>query len=642
MPSPIPMNKHITIGIAGHRGHGKTTLARCLTAFGKSDNILEKRQNFSNQTEISEFYVTPDMRVALMDVPGHPRLLKNAIRGLSAVDFCILVVAADDGMMPQTVEHIKIINHLNVPEGMIVISKADLVDPELMELAELEIHDAVQHTVFSGKPVIRFSASDSSGKEKLLSCIQKTIEKMPGKNPDAPFRMWIDDAISAPGFGTVACGTVLSGTVSQDDPLYLLPLGRETRARSLEIHHRKASTASAGQRAGINLPKISLKEVQRGMVLVKQKPENLFVFLNAEISANAMINNFQRVKLYIGTSVSNAQMVLMDQSRLEPGQTGLVQFRLKKPIFVRPQDSFVICGLNTQTVIGGGLIMETAKEKFRAAKSGRLIPYLDALRRGDWKEAILCHIVNRSHQLVPLTEIAGYSGIPAEDVRRVIDSLIAAGELIACGDETVLTAKIHAELAEKIYQTVKASFRADPLKKAASREEIRQTAGPATDEAVLKSVLDGLCEQNRIIKVKGGYALSGFSPGLNNAQQKLANLLMDFASNSGLSPFSPGYFYIKIHQNVRKNDVQRVLEFLHEQGKLIHLNDNNYLHADMLEEIMVRVKTAIDEKGSIRMTDSMDVLGYGRSKAALVFEYLDEIGFTCREGDERRLVDTRT
>jgi len=631
------MNKHITIGIAGHRGHGKTTLARCLNALEKGGNILEKNQNFSNQAEISEFYVTPEIHAALIDVPGHPRLLKNAIRGLSAVDFCILVVAADDGIMPQTIEHIKIINHLNIPEGMVVISKADLVDPELMELAELEIHDVVQHTVFSGKPVIRFSATDSSGKDSLLSCIKKAIEKIPGKNTDAAFRMWIDEAIGAPGFGTVACGTILSGIVSQDDPLCLLPLGRETKARALEVHHRKAATAFAGQRVGINLPKISLKEVQRGMVLVKQKPENIFIFLNAEISANAIINNLQRVKLYIGTSVSNAQVVLMDQSRLEPGQTGLVQFRLKKAIFVRPQDSFVICGMNTQTVIGGGLILEAAHEKFRAVKRGRLIPYLAAMRRGNREEAIFCNIANRSHRLVSLSEISGYTGIPDKDVRRVIDSLIAAGELISCGDETVLLAKTHAELVEKIYQAMTSVFLDDPLKKAASREEIRQIVGPATDEDVLKSVLNDLCSQNRIVKVKGGYALSGFSPGFNHAQQKLADIVMDFAANAGLSPFSPGYFCIKTHHNVRKNEVQKVLDFLHEQGKLIHLNDNNYLHADMLEEIMVRVKTAIDEKGSIRMGDSMDILGYGRSKAALVFEYLDEIGFTCREGDDRRM-----
>ena len=259
------------------------------------------------------------------------------------------------------------------------------------------------------------------------------------------------------------------------------------------------------------------------------------------------------------------------------------------------------------------------------------------LPRGDRKEAILRHISNRSHRLVSLSEISFYTGIPAEDVRRLIGSMIAAGELISCGDEIVLLAKTHAELAEKIYQTVTDVSLDDPLKKAAGREEIRQIIGPATDEAVLKSVLNGLCEQNRIIKVKGGYALSGFTPGFNHAQQKLADILMDFAVNAGLSPFSPGHFYIKTHHHFRKNDVQKVLDFLNEQEKLIHLNDNNYLHTDMLEEIIVRVKNAIGEKGSIRMSDSMEVLGYGRSKAALVFEYLDEIGFTCREGDERRL-----
>lgn len=631
------MNKHITIGVAGHRGHGKTNLARCLNALGQSDNILEKCNNFSNQVEISEFYVTPEIRAALMDVPGHPRLMKTAIRGLSGADMAILVVAADDGVMPQTLEHIKIIHHLKISDGLIVLAKADLVDVETLELAELEIREALQNTVLADKPVIPFSAVTGTGREALIAQIQEVAAAVPVKNPDADFRMWIDEINSIPGFGTVARGCIVSGSVSQGDPLWLLPLCRETRARTLEVHHRKVAEAFSGQRVGVNLPKIALKEIHRGMTLVKKKPESLFLFLNAEISADAPIKNLQRVKLYIGTSVSNALAVFMDHPRLEPGQTGLVQFRLPKPLFAVVGGPFLICGLNTHTVIGGGRILEATHEKFRAAKSERLLLYLTALRRGDRKEAILRHISNRSHRLVSLSEISFYTGIPAGDVRRLTDSLIAAGELISCGDETVLLAKTHAELGEKIYQTVTDVFLDDPLKKAAGREEIRQIIGPATDESMLKSVLNGLCEQNRIVKVKGGYALSGFSPCFNHAQQKLADILMDFAANAGLLPFSPGHFCIKTHHHVRKNDVQKVLDFLHEQGKLIHLNDNNYLHTDMLEEIMVRVKNAIGEKGSIRMSDSLDVLGYGRSKAALVFEYLDEIGFTCREGDERRL-----
>jgi len=600
---------------------------------------LEKNSNFSIQVAISEFYVMPEIRAALMDVPGHPRLLKSAIRGLSAVDFCILVVAADDGIMPQTIEHIKIINHFKVGDGVVVISKTDLVDQELMELAELEIHDAVQHTVFSGKPVIRFSATDSSGKENLLSCIRKAIETIPGKNPDAPFRMWIDEAIGAPGFGTVACGTVISGTVSQDDPLSLLPLNRETRARSLEVHHRKAAAAFAGQRVGINLPKISLKEVQRGMVIVKQKPENLFVFLNAELTADATIKNLQRVKLYLGTSVSNARVTLMDQPLLSPGQTGLVQFRLNKPLFAVPRDSFVICGMNTQTVIGGGLILEAAKEKFRAAKSSRMIPYLQALKSGDLRMAIQYYLSNHARRLVDRKELFEYTGFSSQATRRIISGLINESEIISCDNETLLLKETYAALAMKLQQAVEAVLSTDPLKKAVGRDEIRKAVDLPVDDALLKYMLDDLCRLNRIVKVKGGYIIAGFAAILNVAQQKMADILMNYAWESGLSSFSAGNYCRVINPDFKKNETQKILDFLHEQGKLIRLSNNHFLNAEALAEIKRRVRKAIDEKGSFRMTDSLDILGYGRSKAAPVFEYLDEIGFTRRQGDERRLAD---
>jgi selenocysteine-specific elongation factor len=524
---------------------------------------------------------------------------------------------------------------------MVVISKADLVDPELMELAELEIHDAVQHTVFSGKPVIRFSATGSSGKEKLLSCIKQAIEEMPGKNPDAAFRMWIDEAIGAPGFGTVACGTILSGVLSQDDPLCLLPLCRETRARSLEVHHRKAATAFAGQRVGINLPKISLKEVRRGMVLVKQKPENLFVFLNAELTADATIKNLQRVKLYLGTSVFNARVTLMDQPLLSSGQIGLVQFRLNKPLFAVPRDPFVICGMNTQTVIGGGLILEAAKEKFRAAKSSRMIPYLQALRSGDLRMTIQYYLRNHSRRLVDRNELSEYTGFSSQIIRREISELINEGEIISCDNKTVLLKETYAALTMKIQQAVDAFLLTDPLKKAVGRDEIRKAVDLPVDDALLKYMLDDLYRLNRIVKVKGGYIVAGFAVVLNPAQQKMADILMHYAWESGLSSFSAGNYCKVINHDFKKNGTQKILEFLHEQGKLIRLNNNNFLNADVLEDIKRRVKQAIDEKGSICMSDSQDILGYGRSKAAPVFEYLDEIGFTCRQGDERRLADNQ-
>ncbi|MGB9499175.1 MAG: hypothetical protein ACKVE4_05365 [Dissulfuribacterales bacterium] len=309
----------------------------------------------------------------------------------------------------------------------------------------------------------------------------------------------------------------------------------------------------------------------------------------------------------------------------------------EKPHFCRQGDAVLICELSTRVIIGGGSVLETTNEKFRSAKSGRIIPYLAALRCSDWREAILWYIRNRSHRLVFLTEISKDICIPIRDVQQKINFLVNSGEIIVFHDKTVLMRKIYNELTGKIYQTMEIILKADPLEKAICREEIRKTAGIAADEAVMHCVPDDLCARNRVIKVKGGFTLPDFTPGLNSAQQKLAAQLINFAVDSGLLSFSPGYFCIKSHFDVKKREVQKVLDFLHDQGELIRLNDGHYLYSKMIDDIKNRVATAITRQGSLRLSDSIAVLGYGRSNAAAVYEYLDEIGFTCRQGDARTL-----
>ena len=631
---------HITIGIAGHAGHGKTTVAKTLRAFGQgTDEARDSSHLLSSGTEISGFWLSDNQHVALIDIPGTRSSIKNTIRGLSAVDACILVIAADDGLMPQTIEHLKIISHLKIRHGIIILSKIDLVDSELMELATLEIQEAAQDTTFFAQPIVPFSAGDMDSHKALRTSLWQCIDKISGKNTDTPFRMWTDEIKSIPGFGTVACGTIFSGTIAQNDPLYLLPPGRKTKARFIEIHGQKVASAKAGQRVGINLPKITNNDICRGMVLVKQLPDSLYVFLNAELTANETIMDSQRVKLFIGTSVSNARIVMMDRQRLESGQTGLVQFRLQKPIFIRVRDPFVICRLNTQTIIGGGMILETTKEKFRAVKSRRLLPYLKALQFGDIQKTIQLYLHIHPNHLVTRKHLAEYTGFSEQSVFEKTTEMIQAGALM--DDDFygfVLTAMYEKQTAT-ILQSMETLLSADIAQKSVKEQEIRRTTNPRADDDLLKFLLNRLCTENRIIRRNGGYVPADYSPRLNREQQKLADKLMNYAKISELMTFTAGNICRMMDPEYDKTEAQKILDYLNDQGKLIRLNNNHFLHADAIDEIKQRVIRKINEKGSIHLTDSMDVLGYGRSKAAPVFEYLDDIGFTCRCGDRRMLAD---
>ncbi|MDL1968843.1 MAG: selenocysteine-specific translation elongation factor [Deltaproteobacteria bacterium] len=391
MPPPIKKmehsaftEKHITVGIAGHVDHGKTTLVHCLTGIDTNRLKEEKKRRLS--------IASSGVQIALVDVPGHTDFLKNTIRGLSCVDMAILVVAADYGVMPQTREHLSILNFFGVKSGFIVISKADLVDKETLELAELEIRNKVEDTFLEEKSIMPFSVSNQKGLQDIKSNIEKEVNKIAGKNSVSPFRLFIDQIWSFAGLGTVVSGTVLSGTIRKDDPLILLPSEKETRARFLEVHHQKVSHAFAGQRLGINLHKLPLNEVKRGMVLAKPETVSSDYLFNAELSllrsSPKSIENCQRVKLYIGTSITNALIVIINKKKIRPGERGLVQFRLIKCMAVLPRDPFVICPLNINNVIGGGKILEIATEKFRAVKAEKTIPYLMALQQSDLKAVI--------------------------------------------------------------------------------------------------------------------------------------------------------------------------------------------------------------------------------------------------------------
>ena len=367
------MEKHITVGIAGHVDHGKTSLVRALTGIDTDRLEEEKRRGLSIESGIAPLELDSGTKISLVDVPGHTDFLKNTIRGLSGVDMAVLVVAADDGIMPQTLEHLQILEFFNAKDGFVVLSKVDLVDDEILELAELEISETLEKSFLEGKPVIPFSALDRRGLLDIRRHIEEIAQEIPGKRLELPFRLWIDQVKGFPGYGTVASGTILSGRLYQDDPLQLLPPGIETRVRSLETHHRDASEAGAGQRVGINLHKIPLKDVQRGMVLAEPGTVEATYLLNVDLQvlpgAQKPLKNRQRVRLYLGTSVTSSLAVLMEKEQLEPGERGLVQLRLTKPVGALPGDPFVVCPLNVQTTIAGGKVLEIPPQKYRKGKA---------------------------------------------------------------------------------------------------------------------------------------------------------------------------------------------------------------------------------------------------------------------------------
>lgn len=635
------MKKHITIGIAGHVDHGKTSLVEAMTGIFTDRLQEEKRRGLSIESGVAPMDISSGGRVALMDVPGHTDFLKNTIRGLSNVDAAVLVVAADDGVMPQTREHMEILRYFGTRNGFVVLSKADLVDEEILYLAELEIRELLAGSFLENCAVIPFSAKDRRGLDEIRIEIERLVETSPEKDVHVPFRLWIDQVKSFPGFGTVVSGTIASGKLAEGHPVQILPGGLESRVRSLESHHKKTGQVEAGQRAGVNLHKVSAKEIRRGMVLTEPGsiiPSNM---LNVEIrafkGARSVIKNRQRVKLYLGTSVSNALVVLMDKEYLAPGDNGLAQIRLMKPLSALPRDPFVLCPLNIQSVLGGGKVLEVTREKYRAVKSSRIIPGLRSLQAGDLKTFMDYLLGMECNDLLDSRKLMLGTGLPVADIQSELETRIRGGELLSFGNRGAFPNVRFKYLKGRVQETVKDIFSCNPLKKAAAPEEIKKKLAPSLDDMPFQRILSELCNEGKLIKQEGGFRVPDLSVKLSDERERLIAMLLDYARDSDFVPFSADTFWKRQKRKHNKNEIQRLLDFLNTQGRLIRLNNRRFMTPQAMSRIKIRVKEVIRRNGVLTIGDCKDVLGYGRTVGIPVFEYLDSIGFTRREGDTRTL-----
>lgn len=639
----IMAEKHITIGIAGHVDHGKTALVQCLTGIDTDRLKEEKQRGVSIEPGIALLTLPSGNQLALVDVPGHSDYLKNTIRGLSSVDMAILVVAADDGVMPQTLDHLEVLKFLRAESGFIVLSKTDLVDGETVELAELEIREVVKGTFLEGKPVLPFSAVHKQGVSEILRALEGESLPIHGKSIKAPFRFWVDQVRNFPGFGTVVSGTILTGIIRQDDLLHLQPSQKETKARFLEVHHQKVAQAVAGQRVGINLHKIPLQEVHLGMTLAAPGLLNPSKFFNAEVTllgsrAKPLLDR-QRIKLCLGTGQFNARVVMMNGKRLGPGETGLIQFRLEQPLAVLPRDPFVICPMNYNTVIGGGMVLEATREKFRSVKAENSLAYLHPLHQNDVQTVTNLFFEKFPNRPVTVDEIAGQTGFPSGGIFKVIQLKKKLGELIELENRGFFLKVRYEELKRQLPEIARRILGGNAFKLSVAAEELRCRLEPSLDNVVFERMLKGLVLEGQLIQTEGLYCLPNFKGKLSEEKEKLTERLLAHARDLGYESFSAGYFCKLYQEGFDQREIQKLLDLLHAQKKLIRLNDNRFLVPEALEKIKKKVQEVISVQGRFTIGDIKGVFGYGRTRGIPVLEHLDTIGFTRRIGDERVLVE---
>jgi selenocysteine-specific elongation factor len=631
--------KHVIIGTAGHVDHGKTTLIRALTHI-ETDRLKEEQQRgISIEIGFAYFDLPSGRRAGLIDVPGHERFIKNMLAGVGGLDVVILVIAADEGMMPQTREHLNIVSLLQVKKGIVALTKADVVDQEWLEFMQEEIRDQLAHTFLANAAIIPVSGITGLGLDTLTQEIDRLTEEVAAKDSFGPARLPIDRVFTISGFGTVVTGTLISGTLTLGDKMEIMPGNEETRIRSIQVHGQKVDKAFAGQRVAVNLSGVDVSDVHRGQVLCKPGSLQTTLMLDARLQvlsdAVRPVEHRTRVRLYTGTSEVMGRVVPLEQDSIMPGDSGLIQLRLEEPIAAAEGDLFILRYYSPMTTLGGGSVIQTNPKK----KTRHKLQQVEALRimeKGSPEHRLLqmLHEVSTSF---PIRQEFVLAHFEIEDADTILEDLLQKEQAVSWTvdkKEIIISATYLQELFSKIEETLDRFHKKNPLRLGMAKEELRSRILNQASSRVFVSLLILLESEEKLRNVGTVVALPSFMVNLSRDQEQLYNVLKDRYNKSGYEPPSKSDLQTEFNKS---KDFLPVLELLLEEQFLVRLTEEMYYPKDALEKAEQVLYNWFEQNTEISLAEFRDLLQSSRKYALVLIEYFDSQKLTQRQGEKRIL-----
>ena len=535
--------KHVILGTAGHIDHGKTSLVKALTGVDTDRLKEEKERGITIELGFTFLDLPSGIRLGIIDVPGHEKFVRHMVAGVWGIDLVALVIAADEGVMPQTREHLDICRLLRVKKGLIVLTKIDLVDPELLELVKEEVTEIVQDTFLKNAPILAVSSLTGEGIPQLLSALDLLSQEIKGRSSEGLFRLPIDRVFTMKGFGTVVTGTMISGSLSLGETVQVLPSGIEGKVRNLQVYGRSIEKTVAGERAAINLQGIETSAIERGDVLIRPNTLNSTRLVDAYLEylpdAARPLKHRTKQRFHVGTTLANSSIFLLDREELAPGGTGFVQLRLERPVVALPQDRFVIRGSSAIQTIGGGVILDGHPDKHKRFSSS-VIADLSLLKDGTSEQALQQHIHHSGMGGITLEDLLNRVEMPPSNVQSIIRQMAGKGELlfidpeklkvIAKGPYQVLRGMALAQL-EEFHQRF-------PMKFGLPKEELRTKLPPEVDVKLFQILINELIQSKEIVLEKDKLRLSG-RPISSVDEKGLVKRVETAVLKRGLQPPSP-------------------------------------------------------------------------------------------------------
>jgi selenocysteine-specific elongation factor len=631
--------KQIVLGTAGHIDHGKTSLIKALTNIDTDRLKEEKERGITIDLGFAFLRLTDDIQLGIVDVPGHERFVKNMLAGVGGIDLVILVIAADEGVMPQTREHLAICELLRVREGLVALTKIDMVDPDWLELVQEDTAEFLRGTFLEGKPIVPVSSKTGEGLETLLEALRTLCQPLTPRSTQGPVRLPIDRVFTMRGFGVVVTGTLFSGSLHLEDRVEVLPQRETARVRGLQVHNQSVPEAVAGQRTAVNVQGLERTAIQRGDVLVTpgRFPVTYMLDVTLTLLAEAPrpLKHRDRVRFHIGTSEIMGRVVLLDCDEVPPGEEVFAQLHLEEPAIAAPQDRYVLRSYSPIQTIAGGMILDTLPAKHRRRRP-HVLEQLTTLRDGTAADVLAVHLANAEYAGLQWSDCLLRSPLDEAALRAVLAELRAQGLGMAIDDNPpwLLHREQYARARAQIVQLLEEFHRANPLKPAMFTEELRSKF-PNMPEKVFATLQQDLVAAGEVEVSRDKVKLTSHTVTLSPARQVAIEALELTFREAAYQPPSADEA-LEAHKLTQAED-RELLQVLVDQHKLVRLKGDLFYHRDVFEAIEHQLRTYLEAKGEITAGEFRDLMQISRKYAIPLLEHFDNQRLTMRIGDKRVL-----
>jgi selenocysteine-specific elongation factor len=634
----------VVIGTAGHIDHGKTALIKALTGVDADRLPEEKRRGITVDLGFAEMTVG-DVHCGFVDVPGHERFVKNMLAGASGIDVVMLVIAAAEGIMPQTREHFDICRLLGVAAGIVVFTKADLVDVETLELARLEAAELVAHSFLENAPMVSVSSRNGEGIDELKAAIEQIAQSLPARKDQLVLRLPIDRSFSMKGFGAVVTGTLASGEIREGDELELLPDGKSVRVRGLQTHGNAVKTATAGRRVAVNLGGVDHSAIERGMTLVPPGTLHPTQIFDAEIEVLATaarpLRSRQRVRVHIGTKEVLARLqILNDTGEIAPGGRDLAQVRLEMPVVAVPGERFIIRSYSPQATIAGGSVIDTSAEKHRRKDIEKVRLHLHELLSASDDNSLAIRVILEAAGArgATVTDLRARTGFADKILTAAIDANVTSGSIASIGERYIRTDKFN-ELAKTIESAIRDFHKREPLAKGISREVLQKKVARAVPAETFLPLLAAMEQNGSIVPDKETVRLVSHETQLSPDEAAVSQKLLAAYKRAGLEvPKLDDALAQAVART--KLDVQRarkLFQIILNSGEIVKISDEFYFSKNAIEHLagLLRKFAAETDGRMIDVPKFKELAGISRKYAIPLLEYFDREHITSRAGDKR-------